>query len=84
MIFSNNPDKPIANLIQGIILIAFCSIAIFISWILTRAEVHWFFMLCMIVSFVIPAVAAFWLGVKRLNAFLKFDRSSSPAPGKKK
>jgi hypothetical protein len=38
----------------------------------------------MIVSFAIPAVAAFWLGVKRLNAFLKFHRSSSPSLGEKK
>jgi hypothetical protein len=78
------PDKPLSNLIQGVLLLIFCSIALFIAWVLTRAEVHWFFMFCMIVSFVFPAVAAFWLGVKRLYAFLKFDRSSNQALGKKK
>ena len=77
MIFTNNPDKPISNLIQGIFLIIFCSIALFVAWILTRADVHWFFLFCMIVSFVIPALAAFWLGVKRVNAFTKHDRTSN-------
>jgi hypothetical protein len=57
MIFTNNPDKPISNLIQGICLIIFCSIALFVAWILTRADVHWFFLFCMIVSFVVPALA---------------------------
>jgi membrane protein implicated in regulation of membrane protease activity len=82
MILTDSHDKPLSNLIQGIFLIIFCSSALFVAWILTRADVHWFFLVCMIVSFIIPALAAFWLGVKRLHAFAKNNKSSNQSRGR--
>ena len=76
MIAPNKTENPVANLLKGFALIIFGSIALFVAWILTKADVHWFLLFCMIVSFVIPALGAFWLGVKQLEAFMKKDRSS--------
>jgi hypothetical protein len=31
----------------------------------------------MIVSFILPAAAAFWLGIKKLQTFMKHNKSSN-------
>ena len=77
MVVPNKLENPISNLMSGIFLFAFGSFALFIAWTLTRAIDNWFILFCFLVSFVVPAFGAFWLGVKRLSVFVKSYKPSN-------
>ena len=77
MVVPNKLENPISNLMSGIFLFAFGSFSLFIAWTLTRAIDNWFILFCFLVSFIVPAFGAFWLGVKRLIVFVKFYKPSN-------
>lgn len=77
MLVPKKPDDPISNLISAMFLFVFGSFALLIAWTLTKAVDNWFLLFCFLVSFVVPAFGAFWLGVKRLIVFLKSGKKAN-------
>jgi uncharacterized membrane protein YidH (DUF202 family) len=72
MLTPDKPESPFVNLLYAVFLILFGSIALLLAWMMWRSIDNWLFMTFALVSFAIPAFAAFFLGVRRLSLFVKF------------
>lgn len=77
MVEQNKIENPVKGLLYGAFLFIFGLCCLYMAWVLTKSDVNVIVLLCMIVSFVIPAAAAFVLGLKRLVDVANFYKQSS-------
>ncbi len=71
MLDLNKLDKPLPNLLSGMFLVLFGTIASLLASVMWRSIDNWLFLTITFISFAIPAFAAFFLGIKRLSLFAK-------------
>ena len=76
MSVANKKENPFLNLLYGMLLVLFGSFALLLSWTMWQSIDNWFFMTFTVISFALPAFAAFFLGVRRLVLFVKFYSSA--------
>ena len=67
----NKFEKPFPNLLHGIFLVLFGSFALLLAWVMWRSIDNRLFLMFTLISFAVPAFAAFFLGIKRLALFNK-------------
>ncbi len=75
MSVANKKENPFLNLLYGMLLVLFGSFALLLAWTMWRSIDNWFFLTFTLISFALPAFAAFFLGVRRLVLFVKFYSS---------
>jgi len=71
----NKLEKPLPNLMYGTCLVLFGSVALLLAWVMWRSIDNWLFLTFTLISFAVPAFAAFFLGLKRLVLFTKLYAS---------
>ena len=71
----NKFEKPLPNLIYGILLVLFGSFALLLAWVMRSSIDNWLFLTFTLISFAVPAFAAFFLGIRRLVLFVKLYAS---------
>lgn len=71
MSVANKQEKPFLNLLYGMLLVLFGSFALLLSWTMWQYIDNWLFMTFTVISFALPAFAAFFLGIRRLVLFVK-------------
>ena len=71
----NKFEKPLPNLLHGIFLVLFGLFALLLAWVMWRSIDNWLFLMFTLISFAVPAFAAFFLGVRRLALFTKLYTS---------
>ena len=76
MFVPNKLEKPLSNLFCGILLVLFGLFALLVAWAMWRSIDNWLILTFALISFAVPAFAAFFLGVRRLVLFVKFYTSS--------
>lgn len=76
MFVPNKLEKPLSNLFCGILLVLFGLFALLVAWAMWRSIDNWLILTFALISFAVPAFAAFFLGVRRLVLFDKFYTSS--------
>ena len=72
----NKLENPFTNLLYGILLVLFGLFALLLAWTMWAAVDNWLFLTFTLISFAVPAFAAFFLGVRRLVQFVKFYSST--------
>jgi hypothetical protein len=68
MFVPNKLENPFSNLIYGLFLVLFGLFALLVAWAMWRSIDNWLFLTFVLISFAVPAFAAFFLGVGRLYA----------------
>jgi hypothetical protein len=76
MSVANKKENPFSNLLYGMLLVLFGSFALMLAWTMWQSIDNWFFMTFTVISFALPAFAAFFLGARRLVLFVKFYSST--------
>lgn len=76
MFIPNKLESPFSNLIYGLLLILFGLFALLVAWAMWGSIGNWLILTFALVSFAVPAFAAFFLGVRRLVLAVKFYSSS--------
>ena len=66
---SNKFEKPLPILLYGIFLVLFGSFALLLEWAMWRSIDNRLFLMFTLISFAVPAFAAFFMGIKRLALF---------------
>jgi glucan phosphoethanolaminetransferase (alkaline phosphatase superfamily) len=66
---SNKFEKPLPILLYGIFLVLFGSFALLLEWVMWRSIDNRLFLMFTLISFAVPAFAAFFMGIKRLDLF---------------
>jgi len=76
MFAPNKLENPLYNLSIGILLVMFGCFALLLALTMWRSIDNWFILTFTLVSFAVPAFAAFFLGGRRLVLFVKFYTST--------
>ena len=76
MFVPNKLENPFSNLMYGLLLVLFGLFALLVAWAMWRSIDNWLMLTFALISFAVPAFAAFFLGVRRLVLFVKFYSSS--------
>lgn len=71
MLEPNKLDKPLPNLLSGMFLVLFGTIASLLASVMWRSIDNWLFLTITFISFAIPSFTAFFLGLKKLSLFAK-------------
>jgi len=72
----NKLENPFTNLLYGILLILFGLFSLLLARTMWESIDNWLFLTVTLISFAVPAFAAFFLGVRRLAQFVKFYSSA--------
>ena len=76
MFVPNKLENPLYNLFVGILLVLFGLFALLLAWTMWRSIDNWLILTFALISFAVPAFAAFFLGVRRVVLFVKFYTST--------
>ena len=76
MFAPNKLTNPFFNLLYGLFLVLFGLLALLVSWAMWMSIDNWLILTFALTSFVVPAFAAFILGVRRIVLFVQLYSSS--------
>ena len=76
MFVPNKPENPLSNLLIGLLLVLFGLFALLLAETMWRSIDNWLILTFALISFAVPAFAAFFLGVRRMVLFVKFYTST--------
>jgi len=76
MVVPNELENPFLNLIYGLLLVLFGFFALVVAWTMWKSIDNWLMLTFALISFAVPAFAAFFLGGRRIVLFVKFYASS--------
>lgn len=71
----NKPDNSLFNLLYGMSLVLFGSLALMVAWAMWLSIFNWLILTFVLISFAGPAFAAFFFGFRRLVLFVTFYTS---------
>ena len=76
MFVPNKLENPLYNLLIGILLVLFGLFALLLTWTMWRSIDNWLILTFALISFAVPAFAAFFLGIRRVVLFVRYYTST--------